>query len=198
MSCIQPGDPAMPPARATARRPGPRPGLRGPALALLLLLLAACDRERNDPRRAAPPLPGSEAHVRTSELLPGGAATGLERPNPYAGDAQAIREGERLYGWFNCSGCHAGGGGGMGPPLMDRQWIYGSRPSSVYASIVSGRPGGMPAFGGLLNEQQVWQLVAYIETMGGMGPGGDERGGEGRHDPPPQPPGDAAPDKGRE
>lgn len=171
---------------------------QGPALlpALLsVLLLAGCDSERNDPRQAAAPLPGSESHVRTSELLPGGAATGLERPNPYAGDAQALRDGERLYGWFNCSGCHAGGGGGMGPPLMDRQWIYGSRPSNVYASIVAGRPGGMPAFGGLLNEQQVWQLVAYIESMGGMGEGGDGRGGEGRHDPPPQPPKDAAADK---
>lgn len=156
------------------------------ALGLLAAALAACDRSRNDPREAVPPLPASAEHVRTSELVPGGGPVpGVDRPNPYSKDAVAIREGERLYDWFNCSGCHAGGGGGMGPPLMDRKWIYGSRPAALYDSIVSGRPGGMPAFGALIPPQQVWQIIAYIETMGGMDAGGDQRSGEGRGDPPP-------------
>ena len=40
------------------------------------------------------------------------------------------------------------GGGGIGPPLMDDRWIYGSAPENIYASIVQGRPNGMPAWGG--------------------------------------------------
>jgi cytochrome c oxidase cbb3-type subunit III len=156
-------------------------------LASSLAALAACDGDRGNPRDAAPARPASAEHVRTSTLVPGGphADTGVDRPNPYSGDARAIREGERLFDWFNCSGCHAGGGGGMGPPLMDRQWIYGQRPVQLYDSIVSGRPNGMPAFGAMIPPQQVWQIIAYIETMGGMGPGKDERRGEGRNDPPP-------------
>lgn len=148
----------------------------------VMIVLAGCDSDRSDPRAQ----PASGEHVRTSTLVPGGlhADTGVDRPNPYSGDARAIREGERLFGWFNCSGCHAGGGGGMGPPLMDREWIYGQRPSQLYDSIVSGRPNGMPAFGSMIPPQQVWALIAYIETMGGMDSGADERRGEGRLDPP--------------
>lgn len=142
---------------------------------LLALALAACDRDRNNPRATLPPQAASAEHVQVSPLVPGGlhASTGVDRPNPYSGNPTAIREGERLFGWFNCSGCHAGGGGGMGPPLMDSQWIYGKRPSQLYDSIVSGRPNGMPAFGSLIAPQQVWELIAYIETMGGMAPGED-------------------------
>jgi cytochrome c oxidase cbb3-type subunit 3 len=106
--------------------------------------------------------------VPTSKLIPGAAVREVALQNPYWRDATAIRDGERLYGWYNCSGCHAGGGGGMGPPLMDDQWIYGNRPANLYDVIVEGRPGGMPAFGGLIPEDQIWKIIAYIESMGGM------------------------------
>src|SRR5437773_8058004 len=38
--------------------------------------------------------------------------------NPYETNDVAMTEGQRLYEWYNCSGCHARGGGGIGPPLM--------------------------------------------------------------------------------
>lgn len=56
----------------------------------------------------------------------------------------------------------------MGPPLMDDEWIYGHRPEQIYASIVQGRPEGMPTFRGRLNVHQVWQLVAYVRSLGGL------------------------------
>jgi cytochrome c oxidase cbb3-type subunit 3 len=90
----------------------------------------------------------------------------LEQGGLYSENAWAISEGKRLYTWFNCVGCHGNGGGGMGPPLMDAEWIYGSEPENIYATIVSGRPNGMPAFGAKLPEQQVWQLVAYVRSLG--------------------------------
>src|SRR5205085_12150772 len=46
----------------------------------------------------------------------------------YEETAYSLSEGKQLYAQFNCVGCHAHGGGGMGVPLMDDQWIYGHEP----------------------------------------------------------------------
>ena len=79
-----------------------------------------------------------------------------------------MSEGKRLYNQFNCSGCHFQGGGGIGPPLMDAQWIYGSEPENIYETIVEGRPNGMPSFKGRLANDQIWQLVVYVRSMSGL------------------------------
>jgi cytochrome c oxidase cbb3-type subunit 3 len=88
--------------------------------------------------------------------------------NPYDENAYAVSEGKRLDAWFNCVGCHAHGGGDIGPPLMDAKWIYGSEPENIFATIVEGRPNGMPAFRRKIPDQQVWQLVAYVRSMSGQ------------------------------
>jgi cytochrome c oxidase cbb3-type subunit 3 len=91
--------------------------------------------------------------------------------NPVAGNPDAVVQGEKLYNGLNCSGCHAPrGGGGMGPPLSDRNWIYGADPAAIYLSIVQGRPDGMPSWGRTLPPEAVWNLVAYIESLGGVPP----------------------------
>ncbi|HEY0549255.1 MAG TPA: cytochrome c, partial [Verrucomicrobiae bacterium] len=69
---------------------------------------------------------------------------------------------------YNCVGCHAHGAGGMGPALMDDKWIYGSNPEQIYATIVQGRPNGMPSFAGKIPNQEVWKLTAYVRSLGGM------------------------------
>jgi cytochrome c oxidase cbb3-type subunit 3 len=125
-------------------------------LALALILLAAdCKRERRL-YEVSPP----EASVMN------GAAT----QSPYEGNAWASGEGKRLFYWFNCSGCHANGGGGMGPPLMDDKWLYGSEPSAVLSSILDGRPNGMPAFRDRISEDQAWKLVDYVRSMSHLTP----------------------------
>lgn len=85
----------------------------------------------------------------------------------YVRNAWAVSEGQRLYEWYNCSGCHARGGGGMGPALLDAHWIYGNSPEQIFASIAGGRPKGMPAFGHRVPEAEIWQLVAYVQSLGG-------------------------------
>ncbi len=85
--------------------------------------------------------------------------------NPYQTNEEALREGKRLYNQFNCSGCHAGGGGAIGPALMDEVWIYGSQPGNIYSTIVEGRPNGMPAFGGRIPEDKIWRIAAYVSTL---------------------------------
>jgi cytochrome c oxidase cbb3-type subunit III len=88
--------------------------------------------------------------------------------NPYEESPMAVAEGQRLYQFFNCNGCHANGGGGIGPPLMDDTWIYGSRPEQVFASIVQGRPEGMPAYRGRIPDYQVWQITAFVRSLAGL------------------------------
>ncbi len=143
---------------------------RAAALAALAALgLAACDREDRRFRENPPSAPPGST-VRLSALQPGPAVTSVRASNPYDNNAYASSEGQRLYGWYNCAGCHANGGGGMGPPLMDDRWIYGSAPENIYATIVEGRPNGMPSFGGRIPSSQIWQIVSYVRSMSALTP----------------------------
>ena len=56
----------------------------------------------------------------------------------------------------------------MGPPLIDDKWIYGSDPDQIFATIMQGRPNGMPSFRGKIPDYQVWQLAAYVRSLGGL------------------------------
>jgi cytochrome c oxidase cbb3-type subunit III len=140
-------------------------------IAFVALALTACEREKRSFRE----LPQSAATPdapRVSELPAGGRTATPASSGPYEENAYAVSQGKRLFTWFNCVGCHFHGGGGIGPPLMDDKWIYGHEPQNVFASIVEGRPNGMPSFGGRIPEQQVWQLVAYVRSMSGLIPSG--------------------------
>jgi cytochrome c oxidase cbb3-type subunit 3 len=123
----------------------------------LLLALAlgapACERERRSFASPSQPTVASEAQA---------------REGPFEGNAYGISQGKELYNYFNCVGCHAHGGGGMGPALMDNVWRYGSTPAEIKTSIVEGRPNGMPAFGGRITDDQIWQLVAYVRSLSGL------------------------------
>ena len=103
-------------------------------------------------------------------MQPGGSEPAPNVSNPSAGNAYAISEGQRLFNWYNCCGCHSHGGGGMGPPLIKQQWIYGGEPANLFDTIIKGRPNGMPTWGGRIPEYQVWQIVAYIRSMNGKQP----------------------------
>jgi cytochrome c oxidase cbb3-type subunit III len=137
--------------------------------ALMTLALVGCERESrkfSDPSLSATPLnPLSQ-----SEIHPGGRAPPHDTGSPYDYNAYAIAQGKQLYEWFNCTGCHAQGGGAIGPALMDDKWIYGSAPENIFATIVEGRPNGMPSFRGKIPTQQVWQLVAYVRSLSGQLP----------------------------
>lgn len=145
-------------------------------MSLLLIPLgfffSACEREK----RSFEPAPSAEL-VQFTRLINLQAGAGTEVP-PVAEDARvkfeenayALSEGKRLFAAFNCVGCHAHGGGDIGPPLMDGQWIYGGEPEQIFCTIVEGRPNGMPSFGGRIPEYQLWQLVAYVRSLSGQVP----------------------------
>src|SRR4051794_20961511 len=117
------------------------------------------------------------AGATSQPVLPPPPAT-MPVKNEYEENAYAISQGQQLYEKFNCVGCHAHGGGGMGVPLMDDKWIFGSEPQQIFATIVQGRPKGMPSFGGRLTESQVWELAAYVRSLSGLTPRGASPGRE--------------------
>lgn len=135
-------------------------------LAIVVLLCAAgCERERRDFT-----LPNGDQltqSTRLTDLQPGMPSHPPPMENPLQDNAYALSEGKRLFSAYNCTGCHAQGGGAIGPALMDHRWIYGSRPDQIFSTIVQGRPNGMPSFGGRIPEQEVWQIVAYVQSMSG-------------------------------
>jgi cytochrome c oxidase cbb3-type subunit 3 len=142
-------------------------------VAILVLIIAAmatgaCERETRR-YNELPAAANRETGVRVGQLEPGMPQPQADLKSPYQENAWGIGEGKRLYSAFNCAPCHGvNGGGAIGPALMDDTWIYGAKPDQIYATISQGRPDGMPSFGRHVPAQQIWQLVAYVESLSGQ------------------------------
>ena len=87
--------------------------------------------------------------------------------NPMANDPQAAQRGMKYFEAMNCVGCHApNGAGGMGPSLSDAsRFKFGSEPARLFAVISHGAPLGMPAWGSVLPNDVIWDIVSYIESI---------------------------------
>jgi cytochrome c oxidase cbb3-type subunit 3 len=144
---------------------------------ILALALIGCEREER-PLKVEKRSAGDVVRtVELSSIVPGlppstqpsaGSESGPIRSD-YEKNAYLLSEGQRLFKSYNCKTCHGSGGGGdIGPALIDDKWIYGYEPEQVYASIVQGRPNGMPAYGRRITEDQAWQLAAYVRSMSGQ------------------------------
>ncbi|MEW5929031.1 MAG: c-type cytochrome [Gemmatimonadota bacterium] len=163
---------------------------RRAAAPLLLLALAACGGGGGEARGGGRAESGALPPLELVQRVPLGALAGaadtrvaLRIANPYEGDRRAERDGELLFTQMNCVGCHGyHASGGMGPNLTDTHWRYGGTPAEIFLSVWEGRPKGMPAYGRMLPEGQVWKLVAYLRTLGpgiaGPTAAGDTPGGE--------------------
>ena len=141
-------------------------------LLIAAILLSSCKREERTLRQP-PPANETLNTIQISGLNPG--ANSIPTPpssNMYQESAYAVSEGQKLYEGYNCVGCHAHGGGGIGPALMDRAWIYGSEPGNIFATIMQGRPNGMPSFRNRIPEYQAWEIAAYVRSMAGLLPKG--------------------------
>ena len=126
------------------------------------LLLAALSNQSGAQQRVAPPAVIYGEHIPVGGNLPPGDSL----KNPYRGDAKAAKAGEQLFAGFNCDGCHGGGAVGfVGPSLADGRWRYGGSDGELYSTIFYGRPRGMPAWGGTLPSEAIWQLVTYVQSL---------------------------------
>lgn len=134
--------------------------------AMTLLMLAGC----GGPADTGPvsTKPGTLAAVRYDQHLTAGdlGPAAEDLVNPFAGDPAAIQQGKALFATMNCDGCHGEGALGFAAPsLADKRWRYGGDDGALFHSVFFGRPKGMPAYGGLLPEETIWQLVSYVQAQ---------------------------------
>ncbi|MEJ1158317.1 c-type cytochrome [Prosthecomicrobium sp. N25] len=140
----------------------------GPA-ALLFLGLAACEREDRE-YRPNPVATETEERIAMTSLTAGPTTPEIYttgKGKDFEQNAYHVSQGQKYFAWFNCNGCHANGGGDSGPALMDDTWIYGGAIENIVATIREGRPNGMPSFRGRIPDDQIWEIAAYIRSMGG-------------------------------
>ncbi len=144
------------------------------AMLLVLFLLEGCTRDSRAAElpRAPQQTTGADLAGRfvshAEHIQPGGvkAFAGLQLVNPHEGDPKAVATGGKLFVAYNCVDCHgADGSGAMGPSLADNRWHFGGSAGEVFESIYQGRPEGMPAWGSLISEDQVWMLVSYVRSL---------------------------------
>jgi cytochrome c oxidase cbb3-type subunit III len=142
------------------------------ALLLAGLLLVGCEREERD-FRSAPAETDPVEKIAMTTLAAGGQPPEKQQSaigRKFEQNATHVSRGKTLFAQFNCAGCHGNGGGGSGPALMDSNWTYGSDIENIAATILEGRPNGMPSFRGRIADEQVWQLAAYVRALGGFVP----------------------------
>ena len=87
--------------------------------------------------------------------------------NPYTGDPAAIDAGRKLWRQTGCYSCHGGvAEGGVGPSLIDDEWVYVPTDKTIYKAISQGRRGTvMVSWSKDLNPDQIWKVIAYIRSL---------------------------------
>ena len=96
----------------------------------------------------------------------------VESSNPLSGNCEAIKAGRKLYPMY-CSACHGGKADGWGGPSLGERYAADlTKHWSGYQGFVQavldgkkGRIGLMPPWRGVLTEEQINQLGAYLETL---------------------------------
>lgn len=85
-----------------------------------------------------------------------------------AKDPEAMKMGGRLFG-NNCAVCHgADAAGAFGfPNLTDKDWLYGGAPDRIKETITIGRQAMMPAWGPILGEANVANVVEFVLKRAG-------------------------------
>jgi cytochrome c oxidase cbb3-type subunit 3 len=93
------------------------------------------------------------------------AAPAAPTANPFRGDAAALAEGKQVFETM-CAACHLANGHGLvGPSLVDPFWKYEHDDASLFRTVSEGRPGGMPPWAAQLGADQIWKVLAYVETL---------------------------------
>lgn len=94
---------------------------------------------------------------------------------------EAVANGKVVYE-DNCLACHAENGkGDIGPNLTDKYWLQAKgTPESIFPVVVNGiEDNGMPAWGEMIEKDEIYQVIAYVMTLVGTNhPEGKEPQGE--------------------
>ncbi len=111
--------------------------------------------DRSPQKALAHELAAAEARWPTPDVGTGGAAVTLTEAAAEAGEVIFKQ---------NCVACHGAElKGGIGPSLVDDEWIHGGTPEQIHATIMKGVGAkGMPAWGAILGAEKVSAVTAYV------------------------------------
>jgi mono/diheme cytochrome c family protein len=91
------------------------------------------------------------------------------RTNPYAGQADAIAAGGRVF-LDHCAKCHGADAEGRGKkPSLRSSRVQGAADGEIFWLLKNGNLGkGMPTWSKLPEETR-WQVIAYVKNLGKSG-----------------------------
>ena len=103
------------------------------------------------------------------------------RTNPYAGQADAIAGGSRLFA-DHCSKCHGDDALGRGKkPSLRTKEVQQAADGELFSLLKNGYLSkGMPSWSSL-PEPSRWQVIAYIKSLGEHDAGDSARQPQGNH-----------------
>lgn len=136
-------------------------------LVCTVLVFAGCNASKND---------GAKAEGAAKAEAAGKAAAAEKPPsgNPFAKSEDAVIEGRALYLKYGCAGCHGmGGGGGMGKPIIDDEWRFGSDDVTLFKLVRGEIPEQtMPnVIGKAMTDEEVWKTLVYVRSVFAGDPG---------------------------
>ena len=92
--------------------------------------------------------------------------------NPLPHSSETVREGRKTYLRL-CQYCHGADGRAQANPDFEApslrapdQWLHGSSDGELFVSIQHGAGHDMPPFARQLADEQAWELVHYIRSIG--------------------------------
>lgn len=147
-------EPAPSPTAVAKPQPGAQAGTPAPG--------AAAPTSDGKPAGAAAPKDGNDGGSASGQ--PGGTGKG----NPFARSVEAVVEGRKLYLQYGCAACHGmSGGGGMGRPILDDEWVFGSDDETLFKLMRGQVPKQtMPnAIGQVLTDEQIWKILVYVRYV---------------------------------
>ena len=110
-----------------------------------------------------------QGQVRAGIVLAGGVAPQpivVDTVNPLRADSATAAAGQKIFLAMNCDGCHGDPPTGFaGPSLVDGRWRHGGSDREVFESVYYGRPRGMPAYGGIMNADMIWNVLTYLRAQ---------------------------------
>jgi hypothetical protein len=114
-------------------------------LLAISLVVTACEREVRPFQELEVASASSQKPMGTT--LYAGPKPPTPEVSPFQENAYGIAEGKRLFTQYNCVGCHANGGGGMGPPLMGssrEHFCHDRRGAAERDAVVAQQDPGLP------------------------------------------------------
>jgi len=81
--------------------------------------------------------------------------------------ADGVNKGKLVFE-TNCVSCHKDkGAGDIGPNLTDEYWLWAKGTAeTIYPTVFNGVPqNGMPTWGGVLSDDEIYQAVAYVQSL---------------------------------